>query len=226
MIKYIFFVVLFFIGENVLAQKNIILKFENIANEKKIILDETIFTNANKESYTISKLRYYISNIHFVNESNYYPKNVFLVDASKKDSIKIMKPKNYIGISFEIGVDSVLNCSGAQNGALDPLNDMFWTWNSGYVNFKLEGKLVDSTTKIEHHIGGYKTPYITKRRIFIALPKDYLKNKAAITIQMDLDKYWSSTNIIASNPVITSPGELAAKAADNFTKMFSLKNEN
>lgn len=64
----------------------------------------------------------------------------------------------YDSITFLIGVDSLHNVSGAQTGALDPVNDMFWTWNSGYVMAKLEGNSSSSpqmNQKFEYHIGGY-----------------------------------------------------------------------
>lgn len=231
MIRNILLVIFYFNGQNILAQKNIILKFENIANGKKIVLNDSTYINAYGEKYTVSKLKYYVSNVSlWFDKKHYFQKKINLVDISKTDSI-LLTPKLISPIwkiSFTLGVDSILNCSGAQEGALDPLNDMFWTWNSGYVNFKLEGKSENSTAinnKVEQHIGGYKTPYKTIKTIFISLPQNYFKTTNTITIQMDLDKYWDGTNKIqiTNNPVIASPGELAAKAAANFTKIFSLK---
>ena len=127
-----------------------------------------------------------------------------------------------------LGVDSLDNCSGAQSGALDPLNDMFWTWNNGYVMFKLEGKSASSTAdnnRIEQHIGGYKGGNKTMREIFLPIDKNYFKENSIITIQLNLDKYWNGLNDlhIAETPVITAPGELAKKAADNFKGMFLIK---
>ncbi len=228
--KYILIVFTFLISQNILAQKSIFIKFENVANGKKIVLNDSTYTNAFGEKYSISKLKYYVSNFSFMMDKKFDTHHeVNLIDASKTDSIILpIKLGRIWRVYFSIGVDSILNCSGAQEGALDPLNDMFWTWNSGYVNFKLEGKLLDSTTKLEHHIGGYKNPYKTMKRIFISLPQNYLKTRNTITIQMDLDKYWDSTNEIhlSEKPIITSVGANAMLAVDNFVKMFSLKNEN
>ena len=49
----------------------------------------------------------------------------------------------------------------AQTDALDPVNAMFWAWNTGYIFLKLEGR--SSFSKLpgnifEYHIGGYKSP--------------------------------------------------------------------
>ena len=39
---------------------------------------------------------------------------------------------------------------------------MYWTWQSGYINFKIEGRIKTDNKpwqKIEYHIGGYRSPY-------------------------------------------------------------------
>ena len=54
------------------------------------------------------------------------------------------------------------NVSGALSGALDPTKGMYWSWQSGYINFKLEGYKNNTVTKDEFfqfHIGGYVTPF-------------------------------------------------------------------
>ena len=175
-------------------------------------------------------MKFYVSNLGFVQKLNFVDKQkINLIDISKNDSFEILLPRtNIVGIQFQLGVDSALNCSGSQTGALDPLNDMFWTWNSGYVNFKLEGTSTASTAdkqRIEQHIGGYKFPYNTQRNVTLPLPNINLTQNKTITIQIDLDKYWNGENkiSIAKTPVIASPGEQAKKAADNFIKMFSIK---
>ncbi len=214
--------ILFFCFQS-FGQKKIVLKFEHIANGKKIVLNDSIYTNHVNEKYTVSKLKYYVSNISFTTKGKQETdKKVYLIDASKNDSIIKYNQKKMVGIAFTIGVDSALNCSGAQSGALDPLNDMFWTWNNGYVFFKLEGTSSSSTAdknRIEQHIGGYKNEYKTQRRIF--LPINQIGN--IITIQMDLDKYWNNIKI-AENPVIAAPGKQAKVAADGFVKMWNVKN--
>ncbi|MEQ1553676.1 MAG: MbnP family protein [Ferruginibacter sp.] len=125
-----------------------------------------------------------------------------------------------------IGVDSALNCSGAQNGALDPLNDMFWTWNNGYTMFKLEGKSDSSkadNNRIEHHIGGYKGEYKTMQNIFLPLDENYFTKKNSITIIMNLDNYWTNNIKISENPIVATPGKMAKLVAENFVKLFSIQ---
>jgi hypothetical protein len=220
--KQIFLWGLLFFSLGCFGQKRIVIKFEHIANGKKIVLNDSMYENNFGEKYTISKLKYYVSNIIFTTKGQReIDKKIHLIDASKNDSIVKIDGRKIIGISFTIGVDSALNCSGAQSGTLDPLNDMFWTWNNGYVFFKLEGTSSSSTAdknRIEQHIGGYKGEYKAMRKIFLPIKK--IGN--TITIQMDLDKYWDNIKI-AETPVIAAPGKQAKLAADGFVRMFSLK---
>jgi hypothetical protein len=63
----------------------------------------------------------------------------FLVDFSDTTTTTLkltILPYLYNRLSFVIGVDSARNVSGAQTGALDPANGMFWTWNTGYIMAK------------------------------------------------------------------------------------------
>ena len=193
MIRIKFLCCFLFVGEIVMAQKNIFVKFEAIANGKKIVLNDSSYTNSFGEKYTLSKLKFYVSNLGFVQKINFVDKQkINLIDISKNDSFEILLPRtNIVGIQFQLGVDSALNCSGSQSGALDPLNDMFWTWNSGYVNFKLEGTSTASTEdkqRIEQHIGGYKFPYGTQRNITLQLSNINFNQNKTIIIQIDL--FW------------------------------------
>jgi hypothetical protein len=205
------------------------IQFANEANGKKIILNDSNYINSFGERYTVSKLKYYVSNLHFVTkgkaEPNGIDKNVYLIDAAKENIIKAKMPVGEVtGITFLLGVDSIKNCSGAQSGALDPLNDMFWTWNSGYVMFKLEGKSDSSKAdlqRIEQHIGGYKGEYKTMRTVFVPINK----MSPIINITANLDKYWNGINkiSIAETPMTTTIGTNAKKSADNFPGIFSVK---
>ena len=230
----LFFLLLCMVAQSgCVAQKkqlSIPIIFENICKEEENILNKNL-VNAFAENYTITKFKYYVSNIKFVTDKKI--KNtagVYLIDASKKNIISIIVPSEKVsGISFLLGVDSILNCSGAQSGALDPLNDMFWTWNNGYIFFKLEGSSDVSTAdlkRIEHHIGGFKGSNKTMREIYLPINNPALLKQKKLVIQLDIDKYWNGINKIriAETPVVALPGIKAKNVADNFAGMFSIKN--
>lgn len=210
----------------------LLLRFNITANGKTLTLNDSSYTNAFNESYQVTRLKYYISNI-VLNAYNgvVYNDRVFLLEAGGTDSIAMPEnTANYYSLEFLVGVDSTLNCSGAQDGALDPLNGMFWTWNSGYIFFKLEGYSSASKAdlqRIEHHVGGYRYPNKASRLIKLELPKTLEVKKGSrhiITVNMDLDKYWKGVSDIkiADQALLMTPGGLAIKAADNFQKMFSV----
>ena len=130
-----------------------------------------------------------------------------------------------------IGVDSIHNCSGAQSGALDPVNGMFWTWSTGYIFLKLEGHADASASSghiFEYHIGGYAAPNNCIRRVTLSLTAKGLrieKSKA--------NKIWLKADIseILKNPVTIDFSKLssvtdhhnAITIADNYMDMFTIK---
>ena len=211
--------------------------FINMLNNKPVILDSVFYTNYRQENFTINKLKYYISNIslqtidkrinteqnsyHLINEE----------DAGSKSFGLSVIPDKYETIYFLIGVDSLKNVSGAQTDALDPLHGMFWTWNTGYIMFKLEGTSPQSTmvnNKMEYHIGGFTGVNNVLRTVklnFTESPIILTKQKIAeIIIQVDIDKIFNATNklTIAQTPVCTIPGAMAASIADSYATAFKI----
>lgn len=77
-------------------------------------------------------------------------------------------------ISFLLGVDSLTNVSGSFGGDLDPIKGMYWAWNSGYINLKLEGNSPASpypARAFELHLGGYLPPFASVQRITLPVPE-------------------------------------------------------
>ncbi len=216
------------------SQKSILkISFIHTANGKPISLRDSVYLNYFGEQYSVNKLKYYISNIKLAgkNMGGYYLMNA----ASENNGFQLsLQPGNYSSLEFLLGVDSLRNCSGSQTGALDPLNDMFWTWNSGYVMFKLEGNSPVSTSdlnRIEHHVGGYKGSNNVATKIRFDFANDHLLDLTAystteILIEVNLDLYWhgKSDIKISELPVCTTTGDLAKKIAANFQNIFSIKN--
>lgn len=211
--------------------------FINKVNQHHVAFDSTKYTNFNNETFTISKLKYYISNIGLqtLSKKNSIEKNSYHLineeDAASMSFFLIIPPDNYETISFLIGVDSVKNVSGAQTDALDPLNGMFWTWNTGYIMFKMEGNSEQSTLinkKIEYHIGGFAGKNNVLRMVKLNFKENPIilkKHRSTeIIIQFDLDKIWNATNnlTIHQTSVCTTSGVLAANIANNYAAAFQI----
>lgn len=216
---------------------NVQIHFHHFVGEQSLQLD-SIYQNKLNESFSVRKFRYYISNIRFydtLKNLNYLAKNkYFLVDENNPESkiIALNIPAgSYQKISFLIGVDSIRNVSGAQTGALDPLNDMFWTWRSGYVMAKLEGTSPVSTLPrrmFEYHIGGFSgaNNVLRSTDLHLSLGIGIKGNKSTvINISVDLNAWFSAVHHlpITNSPACTAPGDQARKYAENSAQMFSIQ---
>ncbi len=210
-----------------------------MVNANPMMLGPTIYTNPFGESFTISKFKYYVSNVRLglsgvattATEKNSY----HLIDQGQPGSLHFSfdaEENSFITLSFLLGVDSTRNVSGAQTGALDPLNDMFWTWNSGYIMAKMEGTSPQSNlvgNRIEYHIGGFSGVNNSLKQIGLLFPagkKVVIKQgqTSEIMVEADFNKWWQTPNDIkiADLPVCTTPGVLAKKVADNYADMFTV----
>ncbi len=211
--------------------------FVNTIHNSRIVLNDSMYTNPFKEKYTVSKLRYYISNVFLKNDSDTFAENnsYHLIDESKDESksfsFKVPEGR-YNSLHFILGVDSLHNVSGAQTDALDPANDMFWTWNSGYVMAKMEGNSPASkvvNNKYEFHVGGFSGQYNVLKEVLFNLPSTTTVFKAGYSytfvIDADINTWWQNPHDIkiADHPVITTPGINAKNISDNYANMFHLE---
>jgi hypothetical protein len=239
-----FFVVSQFIILSANAQINnqtpnstIKISFIHAIDSQPLVLDSTKYANYWKETFTVSRLSYYISNVSLqtMNKKVIKEKNSYhLINEEEEDSKHFSFPLSsdqYTSLSFLIGVDSLKNVSGAQTGALDPLNGMFWTWNTGYIMFKMEGNSPESSIanhKVEYHIGGFSGINNALRNVRLNFNNGAISiNKEKITeiiIRTDLDKIWKGAHDlkIAKTAVCTMPGALASGIADNYSKAFEI----
>jgi hypothetical protein len=139
-------------------------EFENVdLEEYKLVFNTQKYLNENADTFTVSKFKYIISNIKIRKSDGTFwmpSESYYLINqeeaASMKFEISGVPVGEYNNLEFSIGVDNVRNHTGAQTGALDPANDMFWNWNSGYIFVKLEGhftKADNTQGALVFHIG-------------------------------------------------------------------------
>lgn len=188
------------------------------------------------DSLEITTLKFYVSGIeiHYDDTTTYIKKNSYhLVDIEDVSSLKIaVCPKSSKAISnviFSIGVDSLASVSGAMSGDLDPTNGMYWAWQSGYINMKIEGKSNSCTTRknaFQFHIGGYLPPNSAIRKVNLydtrsARIKDKkINNNHKITIQVDASKLFDEILLKETNSIMIS-GKEAMNLADLSVKIFT-----
>jgi len=217
---------------------NLMISFRLMANGKTLTHADD-YLNASGEIYTVSVFKFYTGNYSLVNTKTQRKTSAdfyHLANMDDPSSLTLEVPLqagDYTQLAFTIGVDSLRNVSGAQTGALDPINGMFWTWNTGYIFAKLEGKSPFSSSanqSIVYHIGGFRTGENAIRKVSLDFPGDQVLafgngKRAEIIIDVNLDQWFNGINriSISSTPVWMTPGGEALRIADNYSTMFSIQ---
>ncbi|MGR3812098.1 MbnP family protein [Jiulongibacter sp. NS-SX5] len=213
------------------GEGNLILEFDNRIGSDELYLGQTQATNASGETYTLSTLNYFVSNINITDMAGNtisFPDEYFLVKESDAATQQIeltgLPAGNYHHISFIIGVDSVKSISDVSQrvGVLDPASygddNMYWSWNMGYIFFKMEGySSAASATpdnKFAYHIGGFggkDAPTPNNLRTVELHMDDMAEVTSSVSPQahiiFDVSKVFdgSSTLSIGTTPVVHNP---------------------
>lgn len=224
---------------------DVVVNITNVADNQIIQISSDVpftastpkYINANNDTFSVSILKYYISNIKLKRPNGSYyvvPETYFLINAADtintcKFVLKDIPVENYIAMEFIVGVDSTRNCSGAQTGALDPLNDMFWSWNQGYIFFKCEGYTSSAPhwgiSNLSYHIGGFIPPFNLIRWANVPFTSTSLNvdqdHISTIYLKANLLEAFRNQNVIdfSVSPAVTS-GPVAKQLANNYSNMF------
>lgn len=213
-------------------------EFDNMVGTEELVLNDSFYVNQNLDTFNVTTFKYYISNIKLYKsngDSYSVPESYYLIDesnaSSKTFTLSGIPNDTYTSLEFMIGVDSTRNVSGVQSGALDPGNNMFWSWSSGYIMVRFEGTSPQSTATangVLYHIGGFSgannvlktiTPNLNGNSITISssdTPKIHLKT--------DLLEMFKSPTTMNFNTTsgIHMPGAMANTVADNYADMITV----
>lgn len=225
--KFLFILFLFIQNQVVItAQRMINVDFKFIYHQRDLIMD-SLYVRNNQESIQFETLKFYISNLRFNlnNENTFIEKNSFhLLDMEDRNSLHVSVPDSLNGsirnLSFNLGIDSTTNVSGAMGGDLDPTKGMYWTWQNGYINFKLEGKSTLCKTRnneFQFHIGGYMNPFTTLQKIELPINK-----VGSCTIVFDLEQLMDKIDLSILNHVM-SPQLDAVEISKKIVTAFSIE---
>lgn len=178
------------------------------------------------DAVKITTLKLYISNLrYYKNDSLVYTSNdkkARLIDLATDKSLQICEPKSFDfdQVKFNIGIDSLTNVSGVFDGDLDPVNGMYWTWQSGYINFKLEGIATNCparNNKFYWHIGGYLEPFYAMREVSLNC-----KSNGPFNIVIQLNELFKAIDVAKIYQVM-SPNEKAIQIASELPKIFKIE---
>ncbi len=225
--KIFFSFVMSFVAPMLFSQsyKPVQVNFKPMFGSQELVLNDSVYTFNLKDSVYIETLKFYISGIELLckNKMVWKENNSYhLINLSEENTLHLMLqvPKNihFEHIKFYLGIDSGMNTSGAQGGDLDPTKGMFWTWQSGYINFKLEGKSNACATRKHEfmlHLGGYLYPYNTIQTIVLPMPA-----KTSAIIVIDIKTFLSAIDLSKQHHIM-SPGNNAFLLSQIVAKSFS-----
>ena len=225
------FLVLLFLNLPLKAQKmdasfnsgTIQLQIHPILNKQPLILGQRVFVPLINDSVQIDRLRFYLSNMAFSNTSDIQEnigQQFFLIDLedsiSLSPQLQLKKVSQWDDIHFKVGVDSATQLKGAQGGDLDPMHGMYWSWRSGYINFKCEGISPICPSRKNaflFHIGGFQSPFNTIQSVSLPVYSD------TVVIQIDITPLLTLSSI-TENYQLMSPNAKAMTFANQFPSLF------
>lgn len=172
-----------------------------------------------KDSLIFHELKFYLSDFQFEQESRKHllvgPKLIDLEDTNSYHLFPDFPVDKYQSLRFHFGLDSSYHVSEIVDGPLNPMNGMYWAWNSGYIQFKCTGTsslipLLDKT--FEFHLGGYREPFETVESIQLPI----LGNK----LILDIKPFFEQTVDLPLIQRVMIPGKMAQSYCQELSKSF------
>lgn len=210
------------------GQKQLTLNFD-VVYQNQNLLEEKIEHQYQSKPIVFTRFRCYLTKFelwkdgkrvweeadsyHLIDEENLATTTLVLT---------IPEDLEYHEIRYQLGIDSATNVSGAMGGDLDPTKGMYWAWNSGYINFKLEGRYEDCPTrknKFQFHLGGYSAPFASVQNIKHSLGQGQY---STIKIAVRVDEFLSKLNLTEEHSLMR-PSQKAVDLSILAASIFSLE---
>lgn len=223
------------------TQNSVKFEFNNVVGDIALQLTDPSarangkwYVNEIGDSFQVSTYKYYVSNIVLTKADGtkfVEPESYHLIDQEKEGSGKFVIPNvptgEYVSVTFMIGVDSLHNVQGTQQGALAESNGMFWTWSTGYIMAKLEGFATKSTivdSSFIFHSGGFSGEFGVLKTVTLNFPNNAEvsgRNIPNVHVFSDVLEWFKTPNTIGFaeyNSVMQ--GKKALDLANNYADMF------
>lgn len=177
-------------------------------------------------SFQLEQARFYLSKFEFYQNGQLKfqdPVLAYLVDFEIDSTRKLIfsgvSPSAVDEIRFLFGIDSLTNTSGAMEGALDPMYGMYWSWQSGYINCKLEGTFLSPKREaFQLHLGGYAHPFSGSQQVVLKTGQN-----ETVQVSIDLNSLLEQVLTGKTERQVMSPGMRAVEYAQLLTKSIALK---
>ena len=146
---YLFFVLFTLSGLFTFAQQQVKLTWNNQPFE----LDSTYLLHDTLQ-FRLSELKCYIQAVPQKGNNA-----IHLIDAADPETWQWQDHAT----ALQVGIRAEIQTAGVFTGALDPINGMYWAWNTGFISVKCVGEFnnlkTGQTQSFEFHLGGYQAPF-------------------------------------------------------------------
>lgn len=208
----------------------------HIFNNEMMLFNDGIFVNESGDSLSILKVRYILSNISLTKTNGKALKFDSLyafIDAARSINtfeIPNIEKGSYSKISFDIGVDSIMNHSDPSLlPASHPLSlinhNLHWGWIDGYIFLSIEGYLhfEEKQQSFTYHFGLDKS----KRRVSVE-GDIIISDNSQINIDFDVSSLFKTPNTINQFDEVyithsTNDNDLSKRMMDNTFDAFSFQ---
>lgn len=209
--------------------------FKGVVDAGDLVYQTTKYKTLYGDTFTVNMFKYYITNVVLTKDdgSKFYESNSYhLIDHASSNTtqftISNIPLGTYKSIQYLIGVDSLHNVSGAQDGDLAQSKGMYWPW-LGYINLKFEGNSnqaasIDKT--LTFHIGGYSGSNNTNQQRSLTFAQDLVVASGKtpqLKLKTDVNELFQDpfTFDFQNTYDITGPGIRANGFAANYANMIS-----
>lgn len=201
------------------------IRFSPVMQSTDIHTDKSYYCPSLKDSITFSRIALYITNLLYVDDRGNAvadSRTARLLDTEHPESFFFPVPANLNirEIQFTLGIDSAMQESGVRGGDLDPMHGMYWTWQSGYIHAKIEGRspaFPSRKNEFQYHLGGYRSPWNTLQPIRL-----HIENQQEIDVQIALDSFFKVISP-AEESAVMQPGPKAQLLSYHLAQCFQVK---
>lgn len=176
------------------------------------------------DSLTITSIRFYVHGLQSGGRPLTSSEHLLIdLDDSGRHVLPLLhRPTG--SLHFGLGTHSRLDSLGAQGGALDPSNGMYWTWQTGFIQAKIEGTSPACTTKKHQFIYHLAWPAKARQRlpdekVSLTLP---VGSNALITLNWAADGWFQAINL-RQQPQIMEPNAAAVTLLKAWAQSFQLR---
>ncbi|HTF05458.1 MAG TPA: MbnP family protein [Bacteroidia bacterium] len=199
--------------------------FTGTFGKEPLVQNKKYFCAAKGDSISVSVCRFYISKVELMAGDlvmgTFDYKLIDLFDSTSR-SFRVPFYSHYdiTSIRFQLGIDSATNVAGVGGGDLDPTRGMYWSWQSGYINLKLEGSsnlCVKNKNEFQYHLGGYAAPNNALRTVELKV-----HDTGDFVVNIDVEQFFSRTDMATLSHVM-SPSLKAVELSAHAANMFDIR---